>query len=40
LRADTAALTALAVFQAILGDGTLRPPHPITPVGTRAEGAE
>lgn len=33
LRADTAALTALAVFQAILGDGKLRPPHPMTPIG-------
>jgi 16S rRNA (uracil1498-N3)-methyltransferase len=40
LRADTAALTALAVFQAILGDGTLRPPHPMTPIGTGADGAE
>jgi 16S rRNA (uracil1498-N3)-methyltransferase len=44
LRADTAALTALAVFQAILGDGTLRPPHPMTPIGagigTGAEGEE
>jgi len=35
LRADTAALTALAVFQAILGDGSLRPPHPMMPVGPR-----
>ncbi len=34
LRADTAALTALAVFQAILGDGKLRPPHPMIPIGT------
>ncbi|HWA47930.1 MAG TPA: 16S rRNA (uracil(1498)-N(3))-methyltransferase [Dongiaceae bacterium] len=34
LRADTAALTALAVFQAILGDGKLRPPHPMAPIGT------
>ena len=33
LRADTAALTALAVFQSILGDGKLRPPHPMTPIG-------
>lgn len=33
LRADTAALTALAVFQAILGDGKLRPPHPMAPIG-------
>jgi 16S rRNA (uracil1498-N3)-methyltransferase len=33
LRADTAALTALSVFQAILGDGKLRPPHPMTPIG-------
>jgi len=40
LRADTAALTALAVFQAILGDGKLRPPHPMTPIGTGAEGTE
>jgi len=40
LRADTAALTALAVFQAILGDGTLRPPHPMMPIGTGADGAE
>jgi 16S rRNA (uracil1498-N3)-methyltransferase len=44
LRADTAALTALAVFQAILGDGKLRPPHPMMPIGTRvdtgADGAE
>lgn len=39
LRADTAALTALAVFQAILGDGKLRPPHPMAPIGT-PEGAE
>lgn len=40
LRADTAALTALAVFQAILGDGKLRPPHPMTPIGNGAEGVE
>jgi 16S rRNA (uracil1498-N3)-methyltransferase len=40
LRADTAALTALAVFQAIMGDGTLRPPHPMMPIGTGADGAE
>ena len=41
LRADTAALTALAVFQAILGDGTLRPPHPMMPIGARIDtGAE
>jgi len=33
LRADTAALTALAVFQAILGDGRLRPPLLMTPIG-------
>ena len=33
LRADTAALTALAVFQAILGDGKLRPPLPMMPIG-------
>lgn len=40
LRADTAALTALSVFQAILGDGKLRPPHPMMPIGTGAEGGE
>jgi 16S rRNA (uracil1498-N3)-methyltransferase len=40
LRADTAALTALAVFQAILGDGKLRPPDPMMPIGTGAEGVE
>lgn len=40
LRADTAALTALAVFQAILGDGKLRPPHPMTPIGTPEGGPE
>jgi len=44
LRADTAALTALSVFQAIMGDGSLRPPHPMMPIGTRvdvgADGAE
>ncbi|HET6158854.1 MAG TPA: 16S rRNA (uracil(1498)-N(3))-methyltransferase [Dongiaceae bacterium] len=40
LRADTAALSALAVFQAILGDGRKRPPHRMTPIGTGAEGAE
>lgn len=33
LRADTAALTALAVFQSILGDGALRPPAPLLPIG-------
>lgn len=33
LRADTAALTALAVFQSILGDGKTRPPLPMSPVG-------
>jgi 16S rRNA (uracil1498-N3)-methyltransferase len=33
LRADTAALTALAVFQAMLGDGRERPPLPMTPLG-------
>lgn len=38
LRADTAALTALAVFQAILGDGKKRPPQPVMPIGTGAEG--
>ena len=37
LRADTAALAALAVLQAILGDGTLRPPHPMMPIGTEAD---
>jgi len=40
LRADTAALSALAVFQAILGDGKLRPPHPMMPIGTGADGAQ
>jgi 16S rRNA (uracil1498-N3)-methyltransferase len=41
LRADTAALTAVAVFQAILGDGRLRPPHPMMPLGARIDtGAE
>ena len=40
LRADTAALTALSVFQAILGDGKLRPPHPMMPIGTGAEGTK
>ena len=40
LRADTAALTALAVFQAILGDGKNRPPDPMTPLGTGADGTE
>lgn len=41
LRADTAALSALSVFQAILGDGTLRPPHPMMPIGPRIDaGAE
>jgi 16S rRNA (uracil1498-N3)-methyltransferase len=41
LRADTAALTALAVFQAILCDGRLRPPHPMMPLGARIDtGAE
>ncbi|MEZ5832143.1 MAG: 16S rRNA (uracil(1498)-N(3))-methyltransferase [Dongiaceae bacterium] len=40
LRADTAALTALAVFQALVGDGKLRPPHPMTPLGSRADGTE
>lgn len=34
LRADTAALTALAVFQSILGDGKKRPPQPMLPIGT------
>ena len=33
LRADTAALTALAVFQSILGDGAQRPPAPLLPLG-------
>jgi 16S rRNA (uracil1498-N3)-methyltransferase len=41
LRADTAALTALSVFQAILGDGSQRPPHPMMPIGARIDtGAE
>ena len=33
LRADTAALAALAVFQSILGDGAERPPAPLLPIG-------
>jgi 16S rRNA (uracil1498-N3)-methyltransferase len=33
LRADTAALAALAVFQSILGDGAGRPPAPLLPIG-------
>jgi len=33
LRADTAALAALAVFQSILGDGAQRPPAPLLPIG-------
>ncbi|WP_374655393.1 16S rRNA (uracil(1498)-N(3))-methyltransferase [Dongia sp.] len=33
LRADTAALAALAVFQSILGDGAQRPPAPLPPIG-------
>ncbi|HEU4827381.1 MAG TPA: 16S rRNA (uracil(1498)-N(3))-methyltransferase [Dongiaceae bacterium] len=40
LRAETAALSALAVFQAILGDGKKRPPHPMTPIGAGADGTE
>ncbi len=40
LRADTAALTALAVFQAILGDGKLRPPHPMIPIGMPSGGPD
>lgn len=40
LRADTAALTALAVFQAIVGDGKLRPPHPMTPIGAPQGGPD
>ena len=40
LRAETAALSALAVFQAILGDGKERPPHPMAPIGTGADGTE
>jgi len=31
LRADTAALAALTIFQAVLGDGTQRPPQSIRP---------
>lgn len=31
LRADTAALAALAIFQAVLGDGKMRPPQSIRP---------
>ncbi|WP_374384810.1 16S rRNA (uracil(1498)-N(3))-methyltransferase [Dongia sp.] len=37
LRADTAALAALAVFQSILGDGAERPPAPLTPIGQSPE---
>lgn len=37
LRADTAALTALAVFQSILGDGAQRPPAPLAPIGRTAD---
>lgn len=37
LRADTAALTALAVFQSILGDGAQRPPAPMLPIGQRPD---
>lgn len=37
LRADTAALTALAVFQSILGDGAQRPPAPLPPIGQMPE---
>jgi 16S rRNA (uracil1498-N3)-methyltransferase len=37
LRADTAALTALAVFQSILGDGAQRPPAPLLPIGQRPD---
>ena len=33
LRADTAAVAALAVFQSILGDGRKRPPQPMLPIG-------
>jgi 16S rRNA (uracil1498-N3)-methyltransferase len=40
LRAETAALSALAVFQAILGDGKERPPHPMKPIGAGAGGTE
>ncbi|TXH38786.1 MAG: 16S rRNA (uracil(1498)-N(3))-methyltransferase [Rhodospirillaceae bacterium] len=36
LRADTAALSALAIFQAVLGDGNLRPPPSMMPIGQRA----
>ncbi len=35
LRADTAALAALAMFQAVLGDGMQRPPQSTTPIGQR-----
>jgi 16S rRNA (uracil1498-N3)-methyltransferase len=31
LRADTAALAALSIFQAVIGDGKLRPPQSIRP---------
>jgi 16S rRNA (uracil1498-N3)-methyltransferase len=37
LRADTAALAALAVFQSILGDGAERPPAPLLPIGQMPE---
>ncbi len=37
LRADTAALAALAVFQSILGDGAERPPAPLPPIGQSPE---
>jgi hypothetical protein len=40
LRAETAALSALAVFQTILGDGKERPPHPMKPIGAGAGGTE
>lgn len=39
LRADTAALTALAVFQSILGDGAQRPPAPLVAIGQQADPA-
>jgi 16S rRNA (uracil1498-N3)-methyltransferase len=37
LRADTAALSALAVFQSILGDGAMRPPAPLQPIGQQPD---
>jgi 16S rRNA (uracil1498-N3)-methyltransferase len=36
LRAETAALAALAVFQSILGDGDRRPPEPLSPLDEKS----